>query len=255
MRRAARRLSENRLGEGDSPILLRGLRKIGTVPDGFRIGPEDAPGRTGFDMNIVIATDRQDLGRRAAALGAAGLRSAIADRGHANLIVATGASQFTVLAALVLTPDVDWSKVTGFHLDEYLGLPATHPASFHKYLQERFVDRVPLAAFHFIDGQTEPQKECLRIGELIGRHPIDVAMIGIGENGHLAFNDPPADFESQEPFLVVEMDEACRRQQFGEGWFSALGDVPRQAISISIRQIMKSATIICSVPDAPRQLP
>ncbi len=201
-------------------------------------------------MNIVTATDKQDLGRRAAALGAALLRAAIDDRGHANLIVATGASQFTVLAALVEAPDVDWSKVTGFHLDEYLGLPATHPASFRMYLKKRFVDRVPLAEFHYVDGQAEPEAECLRLGELIRQHPIDVAMIGIGENGHLAFNDPPADFKNPEPFLVVEMDEACRRQQFGEGWFPKLVDVPQYAITISIQQIMKAQAIICSVPDA-----
>lgn len=201
-------------------------------------------------MKIEIAVDTQSLGCRAAELAASEIAYAIATRGHAHLIVATGASQFTVLAALTAMPNVDWSKVTGFHLDEYLDLPATHAASFRKYLQERFVSQVPLAAFHFVDGEAGPEAECHRLSALIRQHPIDVAMIGIGENGHLAFNDPPADFETESPYLVVELDDACRRQQWGEGWFVTLAEVPRRAISMSIRQIMKSNTIICSVPDS-----
>ena len=132
--------------------------------------------------------------------------------------------------------------MTGFHLDEYVGLPIAHPASFRRYLWERFVSRLPLPlrAFHYLDAEKDPQAECRRVGEIIRRHPIDVAFVGIGENGHLAFNDPPADFETDEPYIVVELDEACRRQQLGEGWFPTLDDVPRQAISMSVRQIMKS---------------
>ena len=175
--------------------------------------------------------------------------AAIASRGGANVIVATGASQFEPLARLVAAPGVDWRRVVVFHLDEYLGLPADHPASFRRYLRERFVDRLPLAAFHAVDGENDPVNECRRLGELIRRSPIDVAMVGIGENGHLAFNDPPADFETSEPYLVVELDEACRRQQYGEGWFPSLDAVPRRAISMSCRQILASATIVCSVPD------
>ncbi len=144
---------------------------------------------------------------------------------------------------------VDWPKITGFHLDEYLGLPASHPASFRGYLKERLVDRVPLGAFDYIDGEAEPAAECRRVGELIRRHPIDVALVGIGENGHLAFNDPPADFETEEQYIVVKLDDACRRQQFGEGWFPTFEVVPSRAISMSIRQIMKSRAILCSVPD------
>lgn len=201
-------------------------------------------------MKTIKANDTSELGRQAAAIGADCLRAAIAELGAANLIVATGASQFGTLAALV-EADVDWSNVTGFHLDEYLNLTADHPASFRKYLKERFVDRVPLKKFHYVDGEAaDPLAECRRLGELIRKHPIDVAFIGIGENGHLAFNDPPADFETEEPFLVVELDEACRRQQFGEGWFPTFEDVPRKAISMSVRQILKSKQIICSVPDA-----
>jgi glucosamine-6-phosphate deaminase len=142
--------------------------------------------------------------------------------------------------------------VTAFHLDEYIGMPITHPASFRKYLKERFVYRLPqpLAAFHYINGEGDAEAECRRLAELIAARPVDVAFVGIGENGHLAFNDPPADFQTEEPYLVVNLDEACRRQQLGEGWFPTLEDVPQQAISMSIRQILKSDTILCSVPDA-----
>ena len=174
----------------------------------------------------------------------------MAERGGANIVVATGASQFSVLAALGAALGVDWSKVVGFHLDEYIGIAVTHPASFRRYLKERFVERVPLKEFHYVEGDgADPEVECERLGQLIGGREIDVAFIGIGENGHLAFNDPPADFETREPYQVVELDEACRRQQLGEGWFASLEDVPRRAISMSIQQILKSRAIVCSVPD------
>ncbi len=200
-------------------------------------------------MKICVLPDRVAMGQQAAHDGAATIRSAIASRGAANIIVATGASQFEVLAALVKEPDIDWSRVTGFHLDEYLGLSMTHPASFRKYLKERFVDQVPMGMFHYVDGEGDAQAECDRLGKIIRSAPIDVALVGIGENGHLAFNDPPADFQTEEPYLVVDLDDACRRQQLGEGWFPSFEDVPRQAISMSIRQIMKSGSIVCSVPD------
>jgi glucosamine-6-phosphate deaminase len=202
-------------------------------------------------MELVICDTKEELGRRAADAGAEKIRRALAGRGQSNVILATGASQFEMLAALVAAEGIDWGRVTGFHLDEYIGMPMTHPASFRRYLKERFVDRLPRppAAFHYLDGQAYPQAECRRVGEIIGRHPIDVAFIGIGENGHLAFNDPPADFETDAPYLVVDLDEACRRQQLGEGWFPKLDDVPRQAISMSVRQILASAAIVCSVPD------
>jgi glucosamine-6-phosphate deaminase len=145
--------------------------------------------------------------------------------------------------------DIDWSVVTGFHLDEYIGIELSHPASFRKYLKERFVDLIPIKKFNYVDGSTDALAECMRLGEIIIQHPIDVAFVGIGENGHLAFNDPPADFETEEPYIVVNLDDDCRRQQLGEGWFPTFDDVPKQAISMSIRQIMKSENIICSVPD------
>ena len=179
------------------------------------------------------------------------IREAIRTRGSANIIIATGASQFELLSALLVEPDIQWNRVTGFHLDEYVELPITHPASFRAYLWKRFVSQLPLplANFHYVDGNTDPAEECERLGGAIAKHPIDVAFVGIGENAHLAFNDPPADFQTTTPYIVVNLDEACRKQQHGEGWFPTLEDVPTKAISMSIQQIMKSRSIICSVPD------
>jgi glucosamine-6-phosphate deaminase len=202
-------------------------------------------------MKIDIAPTRAECGRRAAELGAEMIRQAISRAGSARVILATGASQFEMLAELVKA-DVDWPKVTCFHLDEYVGMSDTHAASFRKYLRERFVERLPrpVAAFHYINGEGDLTAECRRLGELIAARPIDVAFIGIGENGHLAFNDPPADFQTPQPYIVVDLNEACRKQQLGEGWFATLEDVPRQAVSMSIRQIMAARAIICTVPDS-----
>lgn len=200
-------------------------------------------------MEIHICADKQELGRQAARTGAELLRAAIARQGQAAIIVATGASQFEMLAELVQAPDIDWTRVTGFHLDEYVGMSDTHGASFRKYLRERFVSKVTLAEFHYVSGEGDPAANCRALGEAIRRHPIDVAFVGIGENGHLAFNDPPADFETDEPYIVVKLDDACRRQQLGEGWFKSFDEVPTHAISMSIRQIMLSRAIICTVPD------
>lgn len=203
-------------------------------------------------MQIKIFPTNIEMGAAAAAQGAALIREALAQKGRANLIVATGASQFEMLATLVKADEIAWYHVTVFHLDEYIGLPISHPASFRNYLWQRFVRQLslPLAAFHYIDGETDPAKECERLGQLLHEQPIDVAFIGIGENGHLAFNDPPADFEIDTPYLVVTLDEDCRRQQLGEGWFPTLEAVPTQAISMSVRQMMKSAALICTVPGA-----
>ena len=203
-------------------------------------------------MIIEIEDTTEAMGVAAAERGAAVIRKALEERGEASIIVATGTSQFEVLRALAEAEGISWDRVRGFHLDEYVGLGEAHGASFRKYLRERFVSQlpVPMAAFCYLDGEGDCAAECARAGELIGKHPVDVAFVGIGENGHLAFNDPPADFVTEEPYLVVELDEACRRQQMGEGWFATLEEVPERAISMSIRQIMKSGTIICSVPDA-----
>ncbi|MFC5412253.1 glucosamine-6-phosphate deaminase [Larkinella bovis] len=201
-------------------------------------------------MTILISKTAEELGEKAGKEAAALIREAIADRGQANVILATGTSQFATLQQLI-RENIDWSRVVMFHLDEYIGLPISHPASFRKYLQERFLDQVPaLKAHYLIDGEVDPRAEIQRLNALIQQHPIDVALVGIGENGHLAFNDPPADFDTDEPYLLVDLDAACRRQQFNEGWFPSMDDVPTQAISMSVRQIMKSRAIICSVPDA-----
>jgi len=202
-------------------------------------------------MENFIYKTKQQMGAAAAAQAAEVIKKAIKSKGQANIILATGTSQFEMLKSLVGTSSIDWPKVTMFHLDEYIGLEADHPASFRKFLKERFVDKVPgLKAVHFVNGDADnPEQECQRLGAIIATHPIDVAMVGIGENGHLAFNDPPADFETEEAFIVVELDERCRKQQLGEGWFQTLEQVPKRAISMSIRQIMKSACIIVSVPD------
>lgn len=202
-------------------------------------------------IHLSLHDTKLQAGAAAASCGAQALREALAAKGHASIIVATGASQFEMLEHLVAEPEIAWHKVTGFHLDEYVGLPITHPASFRRYLWERFVSRLPLplAAFHYLNGEDDPHAECQRASALIASHEIDVCFCGIGENGHLAFNDPPADFETEKPYLVVELDEACRRQQMGEGWFSTLDDVPKQAISMSVRQILKSRLIVCTVPD------
>src|SRR5213593_4226012 len=202
-------------------------------------------------MNIQIFRSKQELGQAAAADAARVIRRAIAERGRAYLIAATGASQFEFLDALAREPDIDWVKTTFFHLDEYVGLPESHPASFRKYLKERIVNRVHPGVFNFVDGEAaDPASECRRVGDLISSCTIDAAFVGIGENGHLAFNDPPADFETEEPYVIVTLDEPCRRQQLNEGWFSTLDDVPRQAISMTVRQILKSNEILCIVPDA-----
>jgi glucosamine-6-phosphate deaminase len=203
-------------------------------------------------MQLSVHETKEDLGRCAATDAAGVIRAAVTARNRANIILATGTSQFEMLGNLVAAEGIDWPRVSIFHLDEYLGLPMSHPASFRGYLKERFVERLPqpVVAMHYINGEAaDPQAECARLGEAISKCPIDVALVGIGENGHLAFNDPPADFETDTAYLVLDLDEACRRQQLSEGWFTTMDDVPRQAISMSIRQIMRSARIVCSVPD------
>ncbi|TAL81188.1 MAG: glucosamine-6-phosphate deaminase [Bacteroidetes bacterium] len=199
-------------------------------------------------MEIIISETKQILGKKAARMGGELIRKAIINRGKANIIVATGASQFEMLKGLV-KEDIDWSLVSAFHLDEYIGISEKHPASFRKYLKERFVDIVSPGEFNYINGNNDPYKECVRLGKMIIKHPVDVAFVGIGENSHLAFNDPPADFKTEEAYITVTLNEECRRQQMGEGWFPTVNDVPEKAISMSIKQIMKSKAIICSVPD------
>ena len=202
-------------------------------------------------MNIHKAATKNKLGEEAARTGAQKIRDAILRQGKANVIVATGASQFEMLSHLTNENEIDWTKVTGFHLDEYVGIPINHSASFRLYLWQRFVSKlpVPIKSFHFIDAEKNPKNECMRLGSIIKEVQIDVAFIGIGENSHIAFNDPPADFETNDPYIIVNLDKDCQQQQLSEGWFKSLDEVPNEAISMSVKQIMKSESIICSVPD------
>jgi len=201
-------------------------------------------------MRIKICEDKRVLGTRAAERAAELMRSAIEEKGNARIIAATGASQFDFLAGLTAIGDLDWSKVTMFHLDEYVGLPETHPASFRRYLRERLISKVNMGACHFLNPEDNPAAECNRMGKILSETRVDVAFVGIGENGHLAFNDPPADFQTEKPYLVVSLDLRGRQQQMGEGWFARIEDVPLQAVSMSIRQILKSRSILCIVPEA-----
>jgi glucosamine-6-phosphate deaminase len=201
-------------------------------------------------MRVTEYEDRATMSRAAADRAADVLRAAIAAKGEARIVAATGASQFDFLAALTAAPDVDWSRVEMFHLDEYVGLPIDHPASFRKYLLERLIAPAGIVRYHLLDAEQEAARTASRVGALLAERAPDVAFVGIGENGHLAFNDPPADFETEQPYIVVTLDEACRRQQVGEGWFASMADVPSQAISMSIKQILKAREIIAVVPDA-----
>ena len=200
-------------------------------------------------MQVEIFDTKDKLGRAAARDAAQIINEAIRERDVAYVIAATGASQFEFLDALLLE-QVDWTRVVFFHLDEYVGLPESHAASFRRYLKERIINRFHPRDFYLINGDAESaEDECRRVGELIAQQTIDVAFVGIGENGHLAFNDPPADFETDEPYIVVNLDEACRQQQVGEGWFKSIEEVPAQAISMSVKQILRSRAILCIVPD------
>ena len=191
------------------------------------------------------------MGKAAAEEAAKILIDAIKEKGEATFIVATGASQFEFLENLKSISSINWSKTTMFHLDEYVGLPETHPASFRKYLKGKLINKVHPGNVYLIKGDAEnSESECERLGKVIEQKEIDVAFVGIGENGHLAFNDPPADFDTEKPYLVVELDDICRKQQLGEGWFKSIEEVPKRAISMSIKQIMKSRNIICTVPDS-----
>jgi glucosamine-6-phosphate deaminase len=201
-------------------------------------------------MKKFVFVSKMEMAQAAAEKAAELLRDAIARKGCAAFVAATGASQFEFLDFMTSAPEVDWARTTMFHLDEYVGMPETHPASFRRYLKERLVERVHPGAVHLIRGEADdPLAECQRLNQVIGEHEVDASFVGIGENGHLAFNDPPADFEVTDPYIVVDLDEACRRQQLGEGWFPSLEAVPRQAISMSIQQIMRSRAIVCTVPD------
>lgn len=201
-------------------------------------------------MIIKVCASKMALAQSAAESAAATLREAVSVRGEARIIAATGASQFDFLDALATAPGIDWKRVEMFHLDEYVGMSDQAPASFCRYLRERLIDKVGLEKYHLLDGTQPPAKVIERVGIEISKAPIDIAFAGVGENGHLAFNDPPADFDTEEPYIIANLDEGCRRQQLGEGWFPTLDEVPRQAISMSIKQIMKAKRILVMAPDA-----
>jgi glucosamine-6-phosphate deaminase len=201
-------------------------------------------------MVIKVYEDKTSLGRAAAEQAAVSLRKAIEESGRARIIAATGASQFEFLDALTAMPAIEWPRVEMFHLDEYVGLPASHPASFRKYLLERLINKTGITKYHFLDGEGDVPAVVRRVSAELTAAPIDIAFVGIGENGHLAFNDPPANFQTEEPYIIVDLDEPCRRQQVGEGWFVDLSEVPKRAMSMSVRQILKAREILCVVPDA-----
>lgn len=199
-------------------------------------------------MKKVIAQNAEELGKLASVHAADLIKKAITETGSCRLLLSTAASQFETLANLQ-KKDIEWSKVEVFHLDEYIGLPENHGASFVRYLKERFLDDIdPVKAAYFIDGKVSPDEAIAKVSTEIRRARIDVALIGIGENAHIAFNDPPADFITKEAYKIVKLDEACRRQQLGEGWFPTLDDVPETAISMTIYQILQSTAIISAVP-------
>src|SRR5436190_1274209 len=201
-------------------------------------------------MQIAIFPEKKELAKAAAAEASEALRNAITKRGQARLIAATGAAQFDFLDLITQDRSIDWSKVEMFHLDEYIGIPVDHPASFRKFLLDRLIHKTGMTRYHLLDGDRDPKEVIASVTKEIQKAPIDVAFVGIGENGHLAFNDPPADFETERPYIVVRLDDACRRQQVGEGWFKAIDEVPERAITMSIRQILKARAIVAVVPES-----
>lgn len=201
-------------------------------------------------MLLRVFDDKVSLGRAAAVQATAAIRSAITERGQARVVAASAASQFEFLEALIAAPGIPWKQVELFHLDEYIGLPMNHPASFCKFLQERLIAKTGILNYHLLDGSLDPAEVIRNAGRAITASPIDIAFLGIGENGHIAFNDPPADFDTEEPYIIVALDHACRLQQVGEGWFNNLDEVPKQAISMSVQQVLKAKEILAVVPDA-----
>jgi glucosamine-6-phosphate deaminase len=200
-------------------------------------------------MLLKVFNDRAALGHAAAGQAAAAIRRAIAERGHARIIAATAASQLEFLDALTEAPGIDWRNVEVFHLDEYIGLPVTHPGSFRKMLLEQLVQKTGIVNYHLLEGDAaDPLEVVRRVGKQLSSAPVDIAFLGVGENGHIAFNDPPADFQAEDPYIIVNLDEACRQQQVGEAWFADISQVPKRAISMSARQILKANEILAVVP-------
>lgn len=189
------------------------------------------------------------MARAAAEYAVSKLIAALEQNESVRLLAATGASQLEFLNYVVSAPKIDWTRIELFHLDEYIGIGMDHPASFAGYIRDRIIKPTGIPRYHLLDGTGDPDKEIRAASEAVAAAPIHVAFVGIGENGHLAFNDPPADFKTEQPYLIVNLDEKCRLQQVGEGWFAGLNDVPARAMSMSVRQILKSQAIVCTVPD------
>ena len=198
-------------------------------------------------MKVVVAKDSMELGKLASAQATKAIKKAIEETGNARILLSTGASQFTFFEHFV-KEDIDWSKVEMFHLDEYVGISENHPASFKKYLTERFISKVNPAKYHLIDGQADPEKTIAELTALLSQKQVDVGLIGIGENGHIAFNDPPADFDDQRFYKVVTLSDTCLEQQLHEGWFASKDEAFKQAISMTCSKIMDCKTIISAVP-------
>jgi glucosamine-6-phosphate deaminase len=201
-------------------------------------------------MVIKVFEGKVSLAKAAAEQAADAIRRAAREHGEARVVAASAMSQFDFLRELTAIPGVPWKQVELFHLDEYIGLPMTHPASFCKFMQEHLISKTAITKLHLLNGADDPARVIAAANQAISAAPIDIAFVGIGENGHIAFNDPPADFETEQPFLVVNLDEACRRQQVGEGWYKDISEVPKQAISMSVRQVMKAKEILAVVPDS-----
>ncbi len=198
-------------------------------------------------MYINIAKTRDDLGKNAAKYVADALVDIINRNGYARIVLSTGASQFETLQHLVEYKNIDWSKVEMFHLDEYVGLPETHVASFRKYLKERFISKVNLMGYYLVDGDPS---HIPALTAKLREKPVDIGLIGIGENSHIAFNDPPCDFNNENAYIVVDLNDTCKKQQVGEGWFATPDDVPKQAISMTCWQIMQCKKIVTCAPGA-----
>jgi glucosamine-6-phosphate deaminase len=202
-----------------------------------------------WSNRVSISPDRDAMARAAADYAVSKLNAALKQNESVRLLAATGASQLEFLKYVVAAPNIDWNRIELFHLDEYIGVGIDHPASFAGYIRDRIIKPTGIPRYHLLDGAGDPEQEVRAASEAVSAAPIHVAFVGIGENAHLAFNDPPADFETQQPYLIVDLDEKCRLQQVGEGWFAGFNDVPARAMSMSVRQILKAQAIVCTVPD------
>jgi glucosamine-6-phosphate deaminase len=202
-----------------------------------------------WSKRVSISRNRDEMAQAAADYAVGKLIAALEQRESVRLLAATGASQLEFLGYVTAAKKIDWNRIELFHLDEYIGIGIDHPASFAGYIRDRVINPTGIPRYHLLDGAADPEQVIRAANEAIGAAPIDVAFVGIGENGHLAFNDPPADFKTDRPYIIVDLDKKCRLQQVGEGWFAGLDDVPKRAISMSIQQILKSKAIVCTVPD------